>query len=438
MNTVEKKIDELNSQVTLEISHDDYAESEKKHLSKYKKNAEFKGFRKGMVPMSLIQKVYGEQALVEAVNGCISDALDKFITDSKFRMIGEPLASEDQPKVEWKSGNDFTFRFDLAQTPELTFVPSKDDTVAEYEISVSDEAKKEMKDNMLRQLGDLQEAEKAGEEDYVIVDFSNGEKTVEGAYVAVRSVAGDARSKFLGAKASDEFDINVNDAFTNESDRAAMLKVKKDELSSIAPEFHVKVVNVKTFVPAEENQETYDKLFGEDKVHNAEEFDKAVNDRLVYNYRQETDYKVSQDIRKYFVAKADIKLPEAFLKRWLLRINEGKFTAEDIDKDFDAFLGDYRWQMVRDYLMDMYKLKVDEKDMQEAAEGYVAYQYAMYGMGNVPETMIKEGAKTLLQDQRQSSNLLGSVQDTKVIGEVKKNITLKPETVSVEQFRELK
>ncbi len=438
MNTVEKKIDEINSQVTLEISHDDYAESEKKHLSKYKKNAEFKGFRKGMVPMSLIQKVYGEQALVEAVNGCISDALDKFITDSKFRMIGEPLASEDQPKVEWKSGNDFTFRFDLAQTPELTFVPSKDDTVAEYEISVSDEAKKEMKDNMLRQLGDLQEAEKAGEEDYVIVDFSNGEKTVEGAYVAVRSVAGDARSKFLGAKASDEFDINVNDAFTNESDRAAMLKVKKDELSSIAPEFHVKVVNVKTFVPAEENQETYDKLFGEDKVHNAEEFDKAVNDRLVYNYRQETDYKVSQDIRKYFVAKADIKLPEAFLKRWLLRINEGKFTAEDIDKDFDAFLGDYRWQMVRDYLMDMYKLKVDEKDMQEAAEGYVAYQYAMYGMGNVPETMIKEGAKTLLQDQRQSSNLLGSVQDTKVIGEVKKNITLKPETVSVEQFRELK
>ena len=438
MNTTEKKIDELNSQVTLEISHDDYAESEKKHLSKYKKNAEFKGFRKGMVPMSLIQKVYGEQALVEAVNGCISEALDKFIHDNNFRMIGEPLASEDQPKVEWKSGNDFTFKFDLAQTPELTFVPSKDDVVSEYEITVSDEAKKEMKANMLRQLGDLQEAEKAGEEDYVIADLSNGEKTVEGAYVAVRSVAGDAHSKFLGAKASDEFDINVNDAFVNESDRAAMLKVKKDELASVAPEFHVKVVNVKTFVSAEENQETYDKLFGEDKVHNAEEFDKAVNDRLVYNYRQETDYKVSQDIRKYFVAKADIKLPEAFLKRWLLRINEGKFTAEDIDKDFDAFLGDYRWQMVRDHLMDMYKIKVEDKDMQEAAEGYVSYQYAMYGMGNVPETMIKEGAKTLLQDERQSANLLGSVQDTKVISEVRKNITLKPEKVSVEQFRELK
>lgn len=438
MNITENKIDDLNSQLTLEILHDDYAEDEKKRLSKYRRNAEFKGFRKGMVPMALIQKVYGEQARVEAVNERISEGINNFLKDNKFRMIGEPLSSEDQPKIDWKEDKDFTFKFDLAQTPELSFVPSKEDEVKQYTITVTDLAKKEMKDNMLRQLGDFQEAEKAGAEDYVIVDFTNDEKTVEGAYVDVRSVAGEAHDKFLGAKAGDKFDVNVNDAFVNEADRAAMLKVKKEELAGLNPEFHVSVVNVKTFVPAEENQDSYNKLFGEDKVHNSEEFDKAVEDTLKRNYAMESDNRLSRDIRSHFLAKTNIQLPEAFLKRWLLHINEGKFTKEDIDKDFDAFLSDYRWQLIRDYLADMYKLKVEDKDMHDAAESYVRYQYASYGMSNLPDSVVKDAAKSMLEDERQSRNLYDSILDNKVIEEVKKNINLKPVEISVEEFRELK
>ncbi len=438
MNITENKIDDLNSQLTLVISHDDYAESEKKRLSRYRKNAEFKGFRKGMVPMTLIQKVYGEQALVESVNEAISEAINKFVKDNNFRMVGEPLSSDDQPEIDWKGSTDFTFKFDIAQTPELTFVPSKDDKVKEYVITVSDVAKKEMKDNMLRQLGDLQEAAEAGEDDFVIADFKNDGKTVEGAYVAVRSVEGDAHAKFLGAKAGDAFDVNVNDAFTNESDRASMLRVKKDELASIDPVFHVSVVNVKTFVPAEENQDTYDKLFGKDKVHNSEEFDKAVEERLKQNYKQESDYKLSQDIRKYFLQKADIQLPEAFLKKWLIRINEGKFTEEDIEKDFVSFLADYRQQLVRDYLAGKYGVKVEKKDLEEAAEAFVRYQYAAYGVADIPASMIQDGVKSVLSDESRSRSLYDSVMDNKVIEEVKKNITLEPEEVTVEQFRELK
>lgn len=438
MNTIKNQIDELNFQVTLEISKDDYAAAEKKRISECRRKADFKGFRKGNAPMSLVQRVYGDQCLYEAVNECISEGLNKFIQDEKIRMIGEPLASEDQPQVEWKSGNDFTFKFDIAQGPELTFVPSEDDKIVNYTITCTAEAKKEMKENMLRQLGDLQDAEVAGEEDFVIVDFTNGEKTVEDAYVSVRSVNGEAHAKFVGAKPGDQFDIDVNAAFENESDRAAMLKVKKEELAELNPAFHVTVVNVKTFVAATESQEVYDKLFGEGKVTNSDEFEKAVAERLAENYRQESDYRLSKDIKDYFLAKADIKLPEAFLKRWLLRINEGKFTMEQIEAEFDAFLVDYRWQMIREYLMDMYKLSVDQNDLQEAAEAFVTYQYAMYGMGGVPQDMIKEAAKSVLADERQSRNLWESVQDNKVITELKGKVGYTAKKISVEKFRELK
>ena len=437
MNIVKNQIDELNIQLTVTVAHDDYAEAEKKELQRCKRTAEFKGFRKGMVPMSLIQKVYGERVLGEVVNKVLSDAINSFVKENNIKMVGEALPSEDQPEIEWKSGNDFTFKFDIATTSEVNFELSKDDKVKVYEIKVSAEAKKEMKDNLLRQFGSLTDAEQAGEEAFVIVDFAQEGKTVEGSYVGVKNVEGEAKSKFLGAKVGDQFDVNVNEAFTNESDRAYMLKVKKEELASLAPEFHVTVKEVKTFAPAEENQETYDKIFGENQVHNAEEFDKAVTARLEENYKQESDYKLSKDLREYLVKKADIKLPEEFLKRWLFNINDGKFSKEEIEKEAPAFFEDFRWQMVRGYIMQKFDLKIEEKDVHEAAQAYVAYQYASYGMGNVPEAILKDSVARVLQDENTSRRIVENVEATKVIEAVKGAVTLKAEKVSVEDFRTL-
>lgn len=437
MNIVKNQIDELNIQLTVTVAHDDYAEAEKKELQRCKRTAEFKGFRKGMVPMSLIQKVYGERVLGEVVNKVLSDAINNFVKENNIKMVGEALPSEDQPEIEWKSGNDFTFKFDIATTSEVNFELSKDDKVKVYEIKVSAEAKKEMKDNLLRQFGSLTDAEQAGEEDFVIVDFAQEGKTVEGSYVGVKNVEGEAKSKFLGAKVGDQFDVNVNEAFTNESDRAYMLKVKKEDLASLAPEFHVTVKEVKTFAPAEENQETYDKIFGENQVHNAEEFDKAVTARLEENYKQESDYKLSKDLREYLVKKADIKLPEEFLKRWLFNINDGKFSKEEIEKETPAFFEDFRWQMVRGYIMQKFDLKIEEKDVHEAAQAYVAYQYASYGMGNVPEAILKDSVARVLQDKNTSRRIVENVEATKVIEAVKGAVTLKAEKVSVEDFRTL-
>ncbi len=437
MNIVKNQIDELNLQLTVTVAHDDYAEIERKELQKCKRTAEFKGFRKGMVPMSLIQRVYGERVLGEAVNQVLSESINNFIKENNIKMVGEALPSEDQPEIEWKSGNDFTFKFDIATTSEVNFELTKDDKVKYYKIEVSDAAKKEMKDNLLRQFGSLADTAEAKEEDFVIVDFSQEGKTVEGSYVGVKNVEGDAKSKFLGAKVGDQFDVNVNEAFTNESDRAYMLKVKKEDLEGLNPEFHVTVKEVKTFAPAEENQETYNKIFGEDKVHNAEEFDKAVAERLEENYKQESDYKFSKDLQDYLVKKADIKLPEEFLKRWLRHINEGKFSKEEIEKESPAFFADFRWQMVRGYLMQKFGLKIEEKDVKEAAEAYVAYQYAAYGMGNVPDSILKDSANRVLQDENTSRRIIENVEATKVVEAAKAAVSLKNEKVSVDKFREL-
>lgn len=437
MNVTKNQIDDLNIELTIAISAEDYAEKEKKRLSAYRKNADFKGFRKGMVPASIVKKLYGDQALYEAINSVIGEQLDKFIKDNNLNILGEPLPSESQKENEWKSGNDFEFKFDLGLSPAIDIELGKDDKLTRHKIEVSPKAVADTKAEMLRQYGSLQEGEAAGEEDYVIADFRQGDKASEGAYVAVSKVEGDAKAKFVGAKSGDTFDVNVNEAFVNETDRSSMLKVSKDELAALDPVWNVTVVNVKTFVPAEENQETYDKIFGEGVVKTAEEFEAKVAERIQNSYNQESDYKLSQDIQAYLVKKADVKLPEAFLKRWLYENNKEKFTMEQVEKDFDAFLKDFRWQLVRGSLMKKFDLKIDDKDMLDAAKGFAAYQYAMYGMPNVPEQLLSEAAVELLKDERRHRNLVESVESEKVISAVKEVITISNRKITEEKFRAL-
>ena len=434
MKIEQNRIDDLNLELTLSVSAEDYADSRKKRLNDFRKKADIRGFRKGMVPMSLVEKMYGQQALADAVNDVISSALNDFIRENELKVLGEPLPSEDNPQNDWANAGDFTFKFDIAQNPEVSFELSKDDEIVYYTITVTEAAKKEMKDNLLKQYGSLEDGKKAKADDFIIVDFEQGETKVEGTYVALRNVAEAVRKSFVGVKPGDVLDVNVNEAFENERDRASMLKVSKDELATLDPMFKMTVQSVKTFVNAPLTEETFEKIFG---VKTEEEFDAKIEERIRAEYAQEADFRFSKDAKTYLLEKANLTIAEKFLKRWIYVINEGKFTMEDIEKDWDLFIVDYKWQMVRGYLMDKYGVKVEEADLLASAKGFAAYQFAMYGMNNVPEEQLEAFAKNILAQEEQGRRILDQVENEKTFAAVREVVTLKKKKISVDKFREL-
>ena len=435
MKIEQNRVDELNLELTLSVGKEDYSENKKKRISEYRKKAEIRGFRKGMVPMSLVEKMYGQTALVDAVNDVISEGLNNFIKENNLRVLGEPLPSEEHITNEWNDGNDFTFKFDLALNPEVSFELSASDEIPYYTITVTEAAKKDLKETILKQYGSLEEGKKAKADDFIIVDFEQGDLKVEGTYVALRSISEAAKSQFVGVKAGDVLDVNVNEAFENETDRAAMLKVSKDELASLEPVFKMTVKNVKTFVNAPLTEETFEKAFG---VKTEAEFDAKIEERIRAEYAQEADFRLTKDAREFLVKKANVTVAEKFLKRWIYVLNEGKFTMEDIEKECDLFIADYKWQMVRSYLMNKYNVKIEEADLLASAKGFTAYQFAMYGMNNVPEEQLESFAKNILSQEEQGRRILDQVENEKTIAAVREVVTLKKKKISVDKFRELK
>ena len=435
MKIEQNRIDDLNIELSLSVTKDDYSDSRKKRLNDYRKKAEIKGFRKGMVPMSLVEKMYGQTALVDAVNDVISEGLNNFIQENNFRVLGEPLPSEEHIQNEWNDGNDFNFKFDLALNPEVSFELSSADEVVYYTITVTEAAKNEMKNNLLKQYGSLEDGEAAKEDDFIIVDFEQGEMKVEGTYVALRNVSQAARASFVGVKSGDVLDVNVNEAFENETDRSSMLKVSKEEMANLDPMFKMTVKNVKTFVNAPLTEETFEKIFG---VKTEAEFDAKVEERIRAEYAQEADFRFSKDAKAFLLEKAGVTVAEKFLKRWVYVVNEGKFTMEDIEKDWDLFIADYKWQMVRSYLMNKYEVKIEEADLLASAKGFAAYQFAMYGMNNVPDEQLESFAKNILSQEEQGRRILDQVENEKTFAAVRNVVTLKKKKISVEKFRELK
>ncbi|MFA6677066.1 MAG: trigger factor [Bacteroidales bacterium] len=438
MEIKEIKNDGLVIELSMAFGKDDYADKKKKGLNKMRREAEFKGFRKGMVPMSLVEKMYGQKVLSDAINELISESLNKYITDNKLNVLGEPIPSEDEPENDWEKGESFEFRFDLGLAPEVKLDLSKDDKLTHYSIKATPEAKEEYKEGVLKQYSKLELCEEIKAEDIVSVDLIQGETTVNNAMVAMNKVD-DAAAKvlFLGKKSGDEFDLNVNEAFPNEADRAALLQVKKEELEGLEPTWHVVIKEVKNFVPAVLGEELYTQMFGGGVVKTEEEFQAKLDEKMAIEYEQQSEYFFNNEVREYLVKKAALKFPEDFLRRWLFLANKGKFTKEQIDKEFEGFIKDFNWQTISQFIMKEQKIQPAKEAYLEEAKNYARYQFQMYGMANVPEESLNQYAARMLEDQDQARRVIEMVENNEVIKYVRSVVTVEEKEVTSAELENL-
>ena len=439
MKISQHHIDNLNATITLGIEHADYAQRVKKSLNEYRRKADIRGFRPGMAPMSIVEKMYGKSALLDEVQNIISENLNKHIEENKLHLLGEPLPNEDErQKINWDAPGDMEFKFDIGIAPDIDLKFTDKDKIPYYKITVTEEDLNKYKENILRQYGKLVDTDAAGEEDFIKATLTQGEHTIEDGYISLKTIPEKKlKTPFLGKKVGDELDVDVKKTFTNETDLAALLKVKKEELAKFDPVFHIKITEVKRFEPAELNQDLYDRLFGKDEVKSEEEFNKKAEARITGEYAQESEFRFTIDVREEALKKAKLKLPESFLKRWLLYANEGKLTTEKIDQDFESFADDLRWQMIRGYLTKTQELKVTEEDLQDHALKMARYQFAMYGLHNASQEHLEHYAKSILANEQEIKRIYEKVEEEKVIAYIRSVVTLDEKEITLEKLQKL-
>lgn len=440
MNIAKENVDALNAVLKINIEPSDYEENLAKALANFRRNAKIDGFRPGKVPAGIINKMYRKPALVEEINKLISNAISSYLKDSDTKILGEPLPSESQADIDWDKESSYEFKFDLGLAPTVDIKLSKRDKVNYYTIAIDEDIRGQYIANYQRRYGSLADSDAiVGKEDFLRGTLAQADGiTIENAAFSLRQVTNeDFKASIAGKVKGDSFSINVNEIFENATDRAALLNVSKEELENITPIFTFTVTEIKNFLESDVNQALFDKAFGEGVVTTHEDFIARVDEEIRANLSKESDYKLLVDIRTKLIEKAALEIPEAFLKRWIYTINEGKFTQDAIEKDFPAFAEDIKWQIIKEYVINEHKIEVSEEELLMAATEFAQYQFAQYGMNNLPEEYITKYANDILQNKEERRRIVEKRFEDKVVAAVKESIKVEDKEVGIKDFDKL-
>jgi trigger factor len=447
MNITRENIDDLNAVLKISIEKPDYEEKVETVLKDYRKKATIKGFRPGMVPIGLIKKMYGRAVQIDEINKVVTDNIQKYITDEKLEILGDPIPKEDeQNKIDFDTQEDFTFSFELGLTPEIDLKLSKKNKVNLYDITIDEKMRSEYLENYTRRYGELRKADITEEKDVIkgkIEAIDNeGNVIPEGPAVEDTSLGIDIikdkkiKKEFIGKSIGDSIDFDLKKAYPNDSEIAGILHKKKEEVENLEGNFRFTINDISRFHPAELGKELFDKIFGEGVVNSEEEFMKKIEDEIAINLKRESDFKLMMDIKSLAMEKTDFQLPEEFLKRWLLRVNE-KATEEQIEKEFDSFRKDLKWQLIRNKVARDNEVKISEEELQKEAENITRYQFQQYGLFYATDEQIANYAKETLKREEDAKRIADKILEEKVIILMKELVKLENKDVTVEEFNKL-
>ncbi|MBQ4540974.1 MAG: trigger factor [Alistipes sp.] len=419
------------------VGEADYGEAVDKALREYKRKVNVPGFRPGMVPMGVVRKMYGKGVVAEQAYKLASNSVFEYLQKENIDYVGDVIPSEEQGDFDFENNTEHEFMFEIGEAPKIEMELTKDDKLTYNKIKVEKEIFEAYKDNYLRRYGRLVDVEKVEKDEALTVTLDNGDMRIEGAYLGLISMSDEERKPFEGKKVGDTMEIDVNEVYKSASQRASILQVKEDELESINPKFTAEITQIRQFANPELNEEFFKMAFPDGKITSEAELDKYLNDEVEMEMGREADYLFTIRVRNFLMEKAALQMPEAFIKRWLYTINEGKFSMEDIEKDFDAFLKMFTWNYIQKHFIQTYELTVSSEEIEAEAKEFAKAQFAQYGMPSAPEEMLTNFAKQILENKEQAQKIYEKLYELKVVEYVKSKIKVTNKSVTSEEFAKL-
>lgn len=448
MNISLEKTGNVSAVLTVNMVKADYEETVKKSLKDLGHKVQMPGFRPGKVPAGLVKKMYGAQVKADEVNKLLGEKLFAYIKDNKVNMLGEPLASENQKPLNIETDDDFEFVFDIALAPEFKVELTSADTVDYYDINVTDEEITERVNQIANRAGHPEDVEEFADRDIVrgtLTELDEVGNAKEGGIVVEKASLmpayfknEDQKKLFEGLKKNDVITLNPSVAYDgNDAEVAALLKITKEQVAEHKGNFSFQAEEISRFVSAEINQALFDQVFGEGKVNSEEEFRKMISTNIASQHVADSDYKFLIDVRKYAEEKVgDLEFPEDLLKRFMKESNKDK-GDEFVEKNFAQSIVELKWHLIKEQLVEANQIKVEDKDLKATAMQATRFQFAQYGMDNIPDEYIEQYASEMLKKKEQVSALVERCIDTKLTEALKSVVTLNHKSVTAEEFGKL-
>lgn len=443
MNVTLEKVNATTGKLAVSVEEGDYKDKVTAELKKIRREANIPGFRKGAVPMSIVEKRFRKQATSDVINREVYDAVVKYLTDNKLNILGEPLPM-DVTELDLDNQKDYTFEYELGFAPEINVEINKEMHLPYYRIEVTPEMMEEQDKAMTGRFGTQEVIETYADRALLkgnIRELGKEEAYVEKADVIVAPWTfknADQAAKFEGVKAGDKVVYNPYTAAEgNTAELAAMLSITREEAEQLQGDFEFTINEITGLKPAEHNEEFFKHAFGPECT-TEEQYQEALKNsiaaQLLPNSASLFEHQTRDTLMKDY---GNFELPVEFLKKWLVRRNPEQLNAENIDEEFAKAEPSMKWEILSGRIAEQLGVKVTEEDMLRFATHAAARQFAQYGMANLDEAILKNYAESLLKDQNNRRYIAEQVSNANLFEAIGNAATIDDHTVSLDEFKKL-
>ncbi|MCD6065308.1 MAG: trigger factor [Bacteroidetes bacterium] len=444
MNITKQQIDDLNAVVTIQVSPEDYQEKVEGALKKAQRQASMPGFRPGKVPAGMIKKMYGKSVLVDEINKLLNDSIYSYINENKIEILGNPLPKVDgQESIDWDNQKDFTFNYELGLSPVLN-IDISDKTTVDYHLVKVDDAllEKYLKD-VRKNYGKPSNPEVSEANDVLYVDINeldpaDGTIKAGGVFkstsIGIDRIKNDAvKTRLTGLKKEDKLILKSKELYETAVDLGIGLGIDKETAETFDSDLQLTVRNIARMEDADLNQELFDKLYGEGKINSLDEFKAKISEELTTMFTQDQDRRFLQDVEKTLVEKYNPKLPEDFLKRWLIASNDKPLTMDQINNEFNDYAKAMQWKLIENKIIQGQGLKVTAEEATEEAKRFIHSQYARYGQTPSDEE-VEKLTKTVLGKESEVQKIYENLYASKMLTLFKEKFKLNTKETSYNEF----
>ena len=417
--------------IKINVVKEDYEPQVKKELNKLQKKANVPGFRPGMVPFGMIKKMYGAQATIEVLNTLVSETLNNYIFDNKLDLIGYPLSDlEHQQPVDFDKQDSLDFFFEAALRPEI-HVDYNKSNIDFTRVIADDKAVDKTIEEIMERNPTITHPETVGENDTLelkVREAENGNE-VEGGFQKdyVMFPMKDIRTKTLKKQLLDkevgaEFIVNLSKIL--ESDE----KVTK-LLGDNAPadsDFNIIIDDIRREETPILDEEFFKKMYPNLDITDIDTFRAHVKADMEKQYESETDRILLNKMIDSLIDNNPFDMPDEFLKRWITENNQGKLTAEDIEKNYESnYSKGLRWQLIEDSIVkENPDLAIKDEEISAFLRSQIFPGLDYDTMDDDMKSRIDKITENYLKNEDQVNNIKNQIADLKITAFLKTKIKI--------------
>ncbi len=449
MNITRENLNELDLLIKVEIAESDYAERVSKQLKEYQKKATVPGFRKGMAPMGLIQRMYKSAIVADEVQSLLGESLYKYLDDEKLDILGSPLSNDEKTgTVDFEKGKDFAFYFDAALMPKFDLAWDKVDAKL-YQIKINPKDIDKQIDEITKRYGKFETPEtvvansfvygKAEELDKEGNVKEGGVSTFVSFDLSSIKNQEEIEPLFIGKKAEDKVVFNAGKAFTA-ADIEKNFHLETAAAKKFKSDIQLTISGCSLITPHEVNDELFKKVFPKEEIKDVAAFRKLLSKDMEKNYNEQAEFLYVNAVRKQLIDNFDAPMPEAFLKRWILGRGDNKeLTAETLEAEWaEKYLPSLKWEMVDGALNKIKTLEPTQNEIVDYIKDILRQNdVAKDGEDDkAREERLEQSARSIAGDRQNVQQIVDRLYSRNSCALFKEQLKPEAEKITIKEFSE--